>query len=264
MEKARKARTTKEDIDYGYDSDFPIVLRKLLQKTTQDKLAEHCGVARQSVAQWKDGKTKPDIYYLGKIADFFEVSTDYLLGLTPHDTPNVETRAIAEKLGLSEKAINNFIGHAQTYDSDCVPDENREYRYYELPPPPFVDIRNKFIEHYNFDKLIESMEKFIREFEEALCQEILLCCDYGQDITKKDEIKVGMDKMIEKPDFKHSDYMVNIGGVMYLMTQQLDKVVSDMFISCFNSRFEMIYKSVLLEASQGEYAEEVSDNGNSN
>ncbi len=103
MEKARKSRVKKEDIDYNYNSAFPVRLRGLLEKTTQDELAKACGVARQSVAQWKDGNTKPDIYYLGKIADFFNVSTDYLLGKDECTTPNNE--AIKKLLGLNEMAI---------------------------------------------------------------------------------------------------------------------------------------------------------------
>lgn len=107
MDNARKTRTKKEDIGYGYDSIFPGRLRGLLEGTTQDKLAEYVGIARQSVAQWKDGKTKPDIYYLGKIANFFGVSTDYLLGRAEKPTP--EMTDIHRVTSLSTKAIERLI-----------------------------------------------------------------------------------------------------------------------------------------------------------
>lgn len=99
------ARIKKEDIGYGYESDFPKALRKLLEGKTQEELAKFCGVSRQSIAQWKDGKTKPDIYYLTHIAKFFGVSTDYLLGLSTERTTDAELRGVCDYIGLSEGGV---------------------------------------------------------------------------------------------------------------------------------------------------------------
>lgn len=105
MEKARKSRVKKDDIGYGYYSTFPSQLRKLLDKPdmTQEKLAVALDISRQSVAQWKDGKTMPDIYYLKKIADFFDVPYEYLLdGVQSEKKENIE---INKRLNLSDSAI---------------------------------------------------------------------------------------------------------------------------------------------------------------
>lgn len=68
----------------GSDITFATRLRELLEerKITQPMLAGAIGVSRQSVGQWKDGKTVPDVLDLQKIAVFFGVSADYLLGLS--------------------------------------------------------------------------------------------------------------------------------------------------------------------------------------
>lgn len=42
---------------------------------------------------------------LYKIAQYFNVSTDYLLGFTKYPTPNATLRSICEYTGLSEKAV---------------------------------------------------------------------------------------------------------------------------------------------------------------
>lgn len=107
MPDVRKARVKKEDINYGFDSIFPEKLRKLLddKKATQDDLAEYAGVSRQSVAQWKDGKTKPDIHYLKRIAEFFDVSADWLIGLAKDPTTDVDLKAISEYTGLDSAAV---------------------------------------------------------------------------------------------------------------------------------------------------------------
>ena len=103
---ATKKRAKKSEINYGYDSAFPSVLRILLQEHTQEELAQSVGVKRQAIAQWKDGKTKPDVYYLSLIADFFDVTTDYLLGKTNVKKADTSLRMACEYTGLSEKAVD--------------------------------------------------------------------------------------------------------------------------------------------------------------
>ena len=73
---------TKEAENYGRDSVFPQTLRKLMREgnVTHKKLSEICSVKAQSISQWANGDTRPDILSLVKIAKFFNVSTDYLLG----------------------------------------------------------------------------------------------------------------------------------------------------------------------------------------
>ena len=38
------------------------------------------GLATNAMSEWKNGRIKPSIETLEKIADYFDVSTDYLLG----------------------------------------------------------------------------------------------------------------------------------------------------------------------------------------
>lgn len=57
-------------------------LRKKHQ-VTQKTLAEYLNVAHQSISKWENHISSPDIVYLPKLADFFDVSVDALLGLVP-------------------------------------------------------------------------------------------------------------------------------------------------------------------------------------
>lgn len=47
---------------------------------TQAALAADLGVSSQAVSKWENGLSCPDIQLLPRIADYFEVSTDELLG----------------------------------------------------------------------------------------------------------------------------------------------------------------------------------------
>lgn len=47
---------------------------------TQAELADALGITQQGVARWESGKSKPNVETLITLADFFEMSTDSLLG----------------------------------------------------------------------------------------------------------------------------------------------------------------------------------------
>ena len=49
---------------------------------TQNKLADILGITQDSVSLWENGKRIPDTQYIIAMAKFFDVSADYLLGLS--------------------------------------------------------------------------------------------------------------------------------------------------------------------------------------
>lgn len=57
---------------------------------SQIQLANKLGVTKQSVSNWENDNILPSIEMLVKIANFFEVSTDYLLGLDKKRTLDIE------------------------------------------------------------------------------------------------------------------------------------------------------------------------------
>ncbi|MEA4946989.1 MAG: hypothetical protein VB058_05430 [Oscillospiraceae bacterium] len=60
------------------------------------------------MAQWKDGKTIPDMYNFKRTAEFFKVPYEYLLGDT--DSMVHENMALESSLGLSDDAIETLQG----------------------------------------------------------------------------------------------------------------------------------------------------------
>ena len=55
------------------------------QSLSQEALGKIIGVKRYSVYTYEKGRNYPDIPHLIALADYFDVTTDYLLGRT--DTP---------------------------------------------------------------------------------------------------------------------------------------------------------------------------------
>lgn len=66
-------------------------LRELRKKknVTQEKLAKSLKIARSTLAMYEIGKSEPDNATLLRLADFFGVSVDYLLG---HETTETDKR----------------------------------------------------------------------------------------------------------------------------------------------------------------------------
>ena len=89
---------------------FPTAISSLLKerKITPGELAGHLGVTRQTVSNYCLGQTTPSFQLLCEIADFFNVSTDYLLGRTNVQSPSVEIQAIAAATGLTEQTIETL------------------------------------------------------------------------------------------------------------------------------------------------------------
>lgn len=64
------------------DDLFPACLRKLREakKLSGRTLSELCGLSDNMIARYESGDREPSIQTLKVIADFFQVSLDYLVG----------------------------------------------------------------------------------------------------------------------------------------------------------------------------------------
>ncbi len=64
--------------------DFESVFKRLRLAggLTQTEMAEKLGVSKSTISMYENGNREPDFETLEKIADFFNVDIDYLLGRT--------------------------------------------------------------------------------------------------------------------------------------------------------------------------------------
>ena len=85
------------------------------QNLTQQKIAEKLNISRGSYAQWEAQRTQPSSKSLETLANFFDVSTDYLLGNTDIKNQN----QFDEDL---EKSLDTF----KSFDGKPMYDEDRE------------------------------------------------------------------------------------------------------------------------------------------
>ena len=62
-----------------HDIGSKIKAARLEKKLTQEQVAEILGVSRQTISNWENEKSYPDIISVIKMSDCYEVSLDYLL-----------------------------------------------------------------------------------------------------------------------------------------------------------------------------------------
>jgi len=72
----------------------------------QIDVANATGIDQKTLSNYETGKTNPDSYSIVRLADFFQVTTDYLLG---YSSSNIKTnKDITDKLDNIEKEINEI------------------------------------------------------------------------------------------------------------------------------------------------------------
>ncbi len=102
-------KTSEKSLD-RYNGQFARTLRHFMhespvteQPVTQKELANYLGVRPQTVSLYCTGESLPNCEQLMKIADFFEVTADYMVtGRKPENKP------IREMLGFSEDTVQKL------------------------------------------------------------------------------------------------------------------------------------------------------------
>lgn len=73
-----------------------IALLRSQKKLTQERLAQALGISRASLAKYETNKNEPDLDTIRKIANFFDVSIDYLLDNTTSKNQSVDIKEALE------------------------------------------------------------------------------------------------------------------------------------------------------------------------
>ena len=75
---------------------------------TQRELAIAIGVEKDTINRWESAKRGIKAQDIAKLAQHFNVSADYLLGISQIATVNTDIKMIHDYTGLSTEAINNL------------------------------------------------------------------------------------------------------------------------------------------------------------
>lgn len=89
-----------------------LILQLLKSQNKQQKeLTQYLGISDSSVAEWKKGKTKSYKKHIDKIAEYFGVTTDYLLG---RDNGNIQVYDEDDNIVVIDDETRDIIDSLRT------------------------------------------------------------------------------------------------------------------------------------------------------
>ena len=160
--------------DCYINSSFAEKLAEIMkeQGTTQKELADNIGVTRQAISQYTKGITQPTADIIVAIAKFFNVSTDYLLGVSDAKSTDMDIQGACKFFGVSEETITGLKVNI---------DEIRKYNV-DLSIPFFKPTQEEIEENQKYNEQCKTIMFDI--FEKILSKSDTVIRDIALNILK--------------------------------------------------------------------------------
>lgn len=81
---------------------------RIEKELSQGELADKLGISRASIINYENGERVPDILFAEKIANFFDISVDFLIGRIDYRIEDKEIEIACDKLGISPNVASLF------------------------------------------------------------------------------------------------------------------------------------------------------------
>lgn len=202
---------------------------------TMEKMADELGISSGSISNYENGQRLPDIEVAAKIADYFGVSIDYLLGRAKNPSVKEDIQIACKVTGLTEEIVRSLPNDDNQLSKNVINSiiENLTGNLYEIGLH-FIDLckahalRESLFSKFVSDKNLPISDKTIEERgEKAL------------DVVYKDKpelliIKADFDRFYMDNVFELKRYLgiKDEKYLRYLIKEISDNVLSDAF-GCF-------------------------------
>lgn len=149
-----------------FDTEFARRLSMLVKNRNEaigkNKLAEELKVTKRTIELWEAQQSRPDIDRLKELADYFEVTVDYLVGKSDSVTPTLEDEIATEIYGLSVNSIKQL---KKLQDSElCIDKDTIRFLNLILESLEYTDIympeKNEYL--YGLKSLANACIKHIK------------------------------------------------------------------------------------------------------
>lgn len=141
-------------------------LKDLRGEKTLQEVAQDLGLSRATLGYYESGERKPDIEILIKIANYYNVSSDYLLGLSDYQSSDVNIQIAAKVTGLAENTIKILYDYAHNADDFLLLERASNYlSTIDTLVSPSCHLLNQIALYLNcnFDRAVEI--EYNNEFE---------------------------------------------------------------------------------------------------
>lgn len=99
------------------------------KKVTQQDVANYLGITRPAYTAYEKGSRNPDYDLLNKLARYFNVTTDYLLG---SDVTNIKDSTQAELTPYQQEVIDFFNSREDLFFHDHPGDIRQALEQFEI------------------------------------------------------------------------------------------------------------------------------------
>lgn len=192
---------------------------------TQQQLADFLGISRQRIGQYENGERLINIELLLKIADYFNVSMDYLFCRTPNQTTNTDLQGVLNYTGLSERGLDNIMRLVNPIKAKYIKIDDFTEEVQEEIDTKAQKYTREIFEDYSLFAIVTEIESFCSEY-------IKLAKNYPQSDTsdiRELARKVNIDEKFEYLLFKAQkniqEYITNIAYELY--KKELDENGTD-------------------------------------
>ena len=120
------------------------------------QIAKECEMSYSSLSKYQNDMQTPDAKAIERIADYFNVTTDYLLCQSDIRKPDITIQAINEQTGLSERAIM-ILQRSATHNLTGIPFDIAA----QPLPPDGSAILSSIIESPIFSVLIQRIHDLL-------------------------------------------------------------------------------------------------------
>ena len=117
----------------------------------RQEVADALGISRASLEYYEKGQRKPDYEVLARLANYYGVSADYLIGRTSAKTTDRDIRFVCDYTGMDDTAVQQLHDNIDTPNSICN------------------EILNFFLSNqaeFDFLRLCENFENYKQSYEE--------------------------------------------------------------------------------------------------
>lgn len=127
------------------------------KKITQSELGNIINVTKVSISGYENGNRSPDTDTLIKIADYFDVTTDYLLGREPKQAePETNSLFPFDQVGISQGDFENLSTYQQEVLEWAV---NADGLFFKNKSDNVLDMMERLEIAYEVDQVMKKRKK---------------------------------------------------------------------------------------------------------
>lgn len=211
-------------------SVFKTRLKELRGCRNQTQVAKEIGISRSALSYYESGERTPDINILYLIAQYYDVTSDYLLGLSNIPKPDMDSAAISKKLGLNQCAIDNLSQITLSIKEAST--EVDGIRFFLLLQTINMIITNskigELLSNALFAELLSSFDFFYNVLDDCYSQEEI---DFLEGNCVYEFCRMLGEYSAGKFNFQSDSYLLGLTHKLQTLRDNYAKDISEIFIN---------------------------------